>query len=149
VELMAAVPKIAPIDDATMVACGADWRTWVNEGLIDALVVHSVIWDPDKPLDSTRQLYRDVFRFVNGRCKVYFPVNAYPHLKLEMPRYQKALNLSQQDVAKTLALMAWEEGGAGICMECVDYGNYRESTRQALKELRDTTLRFIKKRELE
>lgn len=43
--------------------------------------------------------------------------------------------------------MAWEEGAAGIGMECVDYGNYQEPTRQVLDELHRTKLHFTKQSE--
>ncbi|MEW6360112.1 MAG: family 10 glycosylhydrolase [Planctomycetota bacterium] len=146
VQLIVAVPKVAPINEASMIEYAADWRTWVEEGLVDALMVHSVVWDAKDPLNSTRALYQEVLDFVNGRCKVYFPVNAYGHLKIEIPAYQKSLGKTQDEMARELAVMAWQAGADGIGMECVDFDNYREPTRKALKALHETKLRLAKRR---
>ena len=147
VEFMVAVPQIAPINDDSIILRGADWRTWVNEGLVDGIAAQTVVWDKEDPVGSTRKLYSEVIDFVDGRCKVYFPVKAYSFTKLGMPEYQKLLKKPQEEVAVMLATMAWEAGADGITMECVDYNNYREPTRKALKELRETKLRSAKKRE--
>ncbi|MBM4048299.1 MAG: hypothetical protein FJ279_24620, partial [Planctomycetes bacterium] len=144
-ELMVGLPNIAPIGDQTMVAQLADWRTWVKEGIVDTVVVNNVAWDPKDPMKSTRQLYREVLDFVAGRCRVLMPVMAYDHpYQRGMPGYQKATGRSQEDIAKELALMAWEEGASGVSLECVDYDNYRKPTRDVLKQLRETTCRFAK-----
>ncbi|MEA3403168.1 MAG: hypothetical protein U9R79_18140, partial [Armatimonadota bacterium] len=52
-----------------------------------------------------------------------------------MPAYQELTGLSRAEVARRLTLMAWEEGAAGISLECVDYNNYDAETRRTLREL--------------
>ena len=146
VELMAAVPLMAPINDESMIRTGSDWRTWVKEGLVDTLIAQTVVWDKEHPVESTRQRYREIVEFVDGRCKVYFPVKAYNFSKLGMGEYGTLLKKPQHEIAEMLATMAWEEGAHGITMECVDYNNYREPTRKTLKTLRETKLRSVRKR---
>ena len=44
--------------------------------------------------------------------------------------------------------MDWEEGGDGICMECVDHNNYAPATRDTLRRLLDGPCRWKRTRAL-
>jgi hypothetical protein len=135
IDLMVGIPEIAPLGDQTLASRAADWQAWLDEGIIDGLVINYVKWDPERPMASTRELCREVMAVVNGRCRVLWPVRAYDYSGYGMPSYQKATGLSQDGVAAQLMEMAWEEGASGVSLECVDYNNYRPETRQRMREL--------------
>lgn len=114
---------------------GVDWKRLVDEGVIDTLVVMSVQWNKSRPFESTREIYRSILDFCDGRCQVLFPVQAYNFTDCGIPAYQAASKQSAADVAEQLMRMAWEEGANGICMECVDYNNYQPETREKMRNL--------------
>ncbi len=134
-ELMVGIPGIAPLSDEPLLTRGADWQAWVDEGLVDAVVINYVKWDPQDPFGSMRKLSREVMDVVKGRCKVFWPVQAYDFSGFGMPSCQKATGLSQPEVAERLLRMAWEEGAHGISLECVDYNNYAAATRERMRAL--------------
>jgi len=148
VELLVGVAGIAPLKDAPgdgpMLYRAADWRAWVDMGIIDALVMHSIDWDPKRPFETYREYGLQVMDYVDGRCKVHWPVSAYSFRRKGLRHLMKLTKLSQAEVARRLMRIAWEEGGSGISMECVDYNNYRLDTRKAIAELARTTCRNIK-----
>ena len=84
--------------------------------------------------------------FVAGRCRVLFPVSAYNFASnaYGLGSYEKAMSKPQQGAAKDLVTWAWEAGGHGVSLECVDYNNYRKATREVMKQLTATTCRFTK-----
>ena len=127
-----------------MIERGVDWKRLVDEDIIDALVVMSVQWDKKRPFESTREIYRSILDFCDGRCQVLFPVQAYNFTKCGIPAYQKASNLNAADVAERLMRITWEEGADGICMECVDYNNYKPETRKRMCELLEGDCKFKK-----
>jgi len=135
IRLLVGLPAIAPINDRLLITHAADWQHWVADGFLDGLVINYVCWDAKRPFESTRDLCRQVMKTVGGRCPVYWPVRAYDFSGYGMPSYHKATGLPQDEVAARLMKMAWEEGAAGISLECVDYGNYSQATRRALKAL--------------
>lgn len=135
VELAVGVADIAPLSDRCLVAYGCDWRSLVDQGVIDLLVINSVNWEAKAPLESTRALYREVLAAVGGRCKVFCPVQAYDFSHRGLPSYVKTTGLPQEEIAAQLVRIAWEEGAAGVSLECVDYNNYSPATRKALHEL--------------
>jgi len=135
IELSVGIPGIAPLSDQSVVSLGADWPTWVQEGIIDTLVINFVQWDAQDPLGSTRALCRGVMQEVDGRCRVLWPVRAYDYSGYGIPSYQKATSLPPEQIAAQLMQMAWEEGAAGISLECVDYNNYGPETRKAMQDL--------------
>ncbi len=143
IDLMVGVQDIAPIDEEVALRRGIDWTAWVDEGIIDTLVVINVRWDAGDPFGSTRTLYREVLDRVSGRCRVLLPVQAYDFSHLGMPSYQKATELGQDEVAGRLMRMAWEEGADGVSLECVDYNNYSEATRAALRALAEGECRWV------
>ncbi len=143
IDLMVGVQDIAPIDEEVALRRGIDWTAWVDEEIIDTLVVINVRWDGEDPFGSTRRLYREVLDRVSGRCRVLLPVQAYDFSHLGMPSYQKATELGQDEVAKRLMRMAWEEGADGVSLECVDYNNYSAATRVALKALAEGECRWV------
>ncbi|MBP7638030.1 MAG: hypothetical protein KBA18_09160 [Kiritimatiellae bacterium] len=51
-------------------------------------------------------------------------------------------------MAGELVKLAWEEGGDGICMECVDHNNYAPATRDTLRRLLDGPCRWKRTRAL-
>ncbi|MCX6994208.1 MAG: hypothetical protein NT011_13845 [Kiritimatiellaeota bacterium] len=145
VELSAAIPCIAPFNDRALVEYGVDWRALVDEGLIDTLIIQSMTWDKQRPLESTRELGRSVMQAVNGRCRVLWPVMDYPFTGTGLGKYMDATGKTQHELAAELMQMAWEEGADGITLECVDYGNYTDATLRAMKALRETKCTFVRK----
>ena len=146
IELAVGIPWIAPDPDKPLRMRAADWRAWVREGLIDVLVINFVEWDTRDALGSTRRLYRQVLDFVDGRCKVWCPVQQYNFSRYGLPAYEKATRQSNASLAAALMRMAWEEGAAGVSLECVDYNNYKPATRAALRKLRQTECRTVRPR---
>ncbi len=142
IELLVGIPGIAPLGDQALVAYGADWRRWVEKGIVDGVVINYVEWDPKDPFESTRRLGREVRDAVQGRCPVYWPVRAYDYGGFGMPSYQKATELGQDEVAARLMEMAWEEGAAGVSLECVDYNNYAPTTRERMREATEGKCRW-------
>lgn len=128
--------------DATLLSSGVDWRRLVREGVVDALVVMNVSWDRARPFESTREIYRSVRGFCEGRCQVLFPVTLYDFEKHGIPSFQRATGQSAERVAGQLLLIAWEEGADGVSMECVDYGNYSPAVCAELRRLLDGPCRF-------
>jgi len=123
-----------------------DWWKLVEEGIVDGIVVNSVPWDSKHSFESTRALYRRILSRVNGRCRVYFPVRAYDYAGRGMPSYARATALKQHRIAEKLVRSAWEEGGDGISLECVDFDNYQHETRRVLRKLLQETCRFRRSR---
>ena len=148
VELLVGVAGIAPVRDAPgdspMLYRAADWRAWVDMGIIDTLVMHSIDWDPKRPFETYREYGRQIMDYVDGRCKVHWPISAYSFRRKGLRHLTQLTKLPQVKVARRLMTIAWEEGGAGVSMECVDYNNYRLDTRNAIAELARTTCRTIK-----
>jgi hypothetical protein len=103
-----------------------------------------VRWDKKAPFASTRRLYEEVLRAVAGRGGVFFPVRAYNYGGCGMPAYMEATGLSQAEVAAKLIRIAWECGGAGISLECVDHDNYKPETRKAMRTLLRGPYRYRK-----
>lgn len=135
VELAVGIPEIAPISDEPLIRCGADWRQWVAEGLIDTLVINYVRWNEKAPLESTAAAYRDVLREVAGRCRVWCPVQEYNFTKLGLPAYAAATGKKAPELTELLTRMAHQEGAAGISLECVDFNNYSPEMRAALRRV--------------
>ncbi len=136
VELMVGVPAVSMVEpDYALLHRGADWRAWIDEGLIDTLVVNFFTWDADRPFESTRELGRELLDFVDGRCRVLWPVRAYDYGGYGMPSYSQATGLPQDEIAVRLMQMAAEEGADGVSLECVDYRNYSDTTRPRMKAL--------------
>lgn len=146
IELAVGLPEIAPGGDEPLARCAADWRSWVEEGLIDTLVINYVTWDKEAPLESTRAAYREVLDAVDGRCRVWCPVQQYNYSRFGLPAYEQATGKSNAELAEALARIAHEEGAGGISLECVDYNNYRSATREALRKLAKGECRFVEKR---
>jgi hypothetical protein len=144
VELVVGIPGIAPHSDTPMLERAADWRRWVDEGLIDTLVIGDVNWDPNDPLESTRQAYREVLDFVRGRCRVWCPVQQYNFTHHGLPAYAQATGKPADVVAEQLTRIAHQEGAHGISLECVDYDNYVPATRAALRKLTTGACRWVK-----
>ena len=144
--IMVGIPYAAPLGDKHKTRSGIDWQRLVTEGLMDTLVVNSVMWDTDRPEGSTRELYKEVLAFVNRRCRVLFPVSAYNFASnaYGLGSYEKAMGRPQQEAARDLVTWAWDAGGHGVSLECVDYNNYRKATRDVMKRLTDTTCRFTR-----
>lgn len=144
IELMVGIPYISAESDWPVRARAADWQTWIDEGLIDALVINFMPWDEKRAFESTREIGREIMRIVDGRCRVLWPVRAYDYGGYGMPSYAETTGLSQAEIAEQLVVMAWEEGADGISLECVDYGNYREATRRRISELAAGRCRWVR-----
>jgi Tol biopolymer transport system component len=148
VELLVGVAGIAPVGDyaktGPLLYRAADWRAWVDMGLIDTLVMHSIDWDPKRPLETYRSYGREIMDYVDGRCKVQWPLSRYSFRKKGYPHVAKLLKISPAEAATRMMTIAWEEGAAGISMECVDYNNYDANTRKAIKALAETTCKYRK-----
>jgi hypothetical protein len=135
VELAVGIPAIAPPGDESLIRCGADWRRWVQEGIVDTLVINYVTWDKQAPLESTQAAYRAVFEAVGGRCRVWCPVQQYDFTHLGLPAYVKATGKTAAEVTESLVRLAHREGAAGVSLECVDYNNYAPEVRKAIQRL--------------
>jgi hypothetical protein len=135
VELAVGIPEIAPASDEPMIRAAADWRRWVDEGLIDTLVINFVKWDKSRPLESTEAAYREVLKAVAGRCRVWCPVEQYNFTGQGLPGYQQATGKTAAEVAEALTRLAHRLGAQGISLECVDFDNYAPATREALRRL--------------
>jgi len=146
VELAVGIPAIAPLSDQAILTQAADWRRWIDEGLIDTLVINFVKWDRKRPLESTRALYRDVVRVAAGRCRVLCPVQQYNYSTYGLPAYEEATGKPNAELAQALTRIAWEEGAHGISLECVDHNNYRPATRAALRTLTTGPCRSVRPR---
>ncbi len=145
VRLMVGVSEVGPLDDApdaTLLSRGLDWRRLVNEGVVDTVVVMSVNWDKARPFESTREIYRSVIGFCAGKSQVLCPVQMYDFTKRGIPSYQAATKQGAPEIAGRLLQTAWEEGADGVCMECVDYGNYTPAVCAELRRLLDGPCRL-------
>ena len=86
----------------------------------------SISADENDPFGSTERIFHHVMQYVNGRCKVYFPVRAYNFSKSQ-PSYEqlaKWAGIKPPEAIRRLMDIAVRCGAAGIVMECVDPGNY-------------------------
>jgi len=95
VRLMAGIPEACLVSDkpdVTLLTRGVDWQRLVREGVIDTLVVMSVRWDPERPFESTREIYRSILNVCAGRCEVLFPVSMYDFTARGFPRIRKRRN---------------------------------------------------------
>lgn len=124
-----------PGEDGCMAVYGIDWRACVDAGDVDGLIVMDPWWDTKRPLESTREIYTRIRRRCGDKCRVYFPVSAYNGKGKGIPSYRKATGKSFEEVAEMLTRLAFETGGDGITLECVDYNNYPSATRTMLREL--------------
>ena len=146
IELAVGIPEIATGGDEPLARCAADWRSWIEEGLIDTLVINYVTWDKESPLESTRAAYREVLDAVDGRCHVWCPIQQYNYSKFGLPAYEQATGKSNAELAEVLLRIAHEEGAGGISLECVDYNNYRPATREVLRTLAEGECCFVRTR---
>ena len=134
------LPGGAP--DATLLTRGVDWRRLVDERVVDAVVVMSVNWERGRPWESTRDIYRGVRGFCEGKCQILFPVQMYDFTKRGIPSYAAATGLPAHEVAGRLLRLAWEERADGICMECVDFNNYPPAACAEMRRLLDGPCRL-------
>lgn len=149
VDLMVGVFGVTADGTAPLIQRGADWHTWVDEGIIDTLVINGAPWDAKDPFESTRTICRAIMDRVDGKCRVLWPVRSYDYGGYGMPSYAKATGLKQHEIAEKLMRMAWEEGAAGISLECVDYNNYNAETRKVMRELAEGDCRFVREARVE
>ena len=110
--------------DEALMTRGIDWKRFVNEGLIDGLVVMAVNWDRKDPFGSTRAKYREIMDICQGKCQVFFAVQAYNFTHKGIPEYVKATNLPPREIASRLLDITREAQADGVVLECVDYRNY-------------------------
>ena len=122
-------------EDGCMVFCGIDWRACVDAGDVDGLIVMEPWWDDKRPFESTREIYKRILRRCGKKCRVYFPVSAYDSYGKGIPSYRNVTGKSFEEIAEILTRLAFEVGGDGITLECVDYNNYPPATRKMLREL--------------
>jgi hypothetical protein len=147
VRLMVGVSEVGMFGaepDSTLLTRGVNWRRLVDERVIDALVVMSVNWEKGRPLESTREIYRSVHAACKGTCEVLFPVQMYDFTKRGIPSYAAAMRLPAHEVTGQLLRLAWEEGADGVCMECVDYGNYTPAACAEMRRLLEGPCRLKK-----
>ena len=113
---------------------GIDWKRLAGEGIIDGVVIMGFDPDPQRPLESTRELYRSVAKDKGG-CQLFCPVSEYcQSRKRGIADYAKMLGVSNGEATKILLDLAREVNADGILMECVDYGNYTDEMRKALND---------------
>ncbi|MCR5750676.1 MAG: hypothetical protein K6G91_01815 [Kiritimatiellae bacterium] len=112
---------------------GLAWRHLAKEGVLDAIFVMSVKYDPKDPFGSTERIYRNVMAN-RGKAEVYFPLAAYNFEKCSYHEYAKLAGVSKAEAAKRLVKMARDVGARGVVLECVDYGNYSPEICAAIAE---------------
>ena len=137
IPLLVGIDSVCGTDtDRTTTALGVDWRRYVNEGIVDGVVVASIAVDPADALGSMERYFRKVMEFVDGRCKVYFPIMSYNFSK-QRPGYAQISKWAGVSVAEGLRLqleIAVRCGAAGIVMECVDPDNYPERDQKVIRD---------------
>ncbi|MBR6074382.1 MAG: hypothetical protein IKP87_03680, partial [Victivallales bacterium] len=110
--------------DEALMTRGIDWKRFVNEGLIDGLVVMAVNWDRKDPFGSTHAKYREIMEICHGKCQVFFPVQAYNFTHKGIQEYHEATQLSAREIAQKLLDITRDVQADGVVLECVDYRNY-------------------------
>ena len=100
------------------------WNSFVNEGLIDGLVVMAVNWKRQDPFGSTLAKYREIMDFCQGKCQVFFAVQGYNFTHKGVQEYVEATKLPAREVAQKLLDITREVQADGVVLECVDYRNY-------------------------
>lgn len=116
-------------------ARGVDWRELAADGTLDGLVLMNIptpIVRGTNVWEDTAAAYREVMAS-KGRCKVYFPITRYNSSGAGIPGYVKATGLTDAEVCKRLMDIAYEVGGDGIVMECVDYQNYSDALCEVIR----------------
>ena len=113
-----------PNYDELLITRGIDWKRFVNEGLIDGLVVMAVNWNRQDPFGSTLAKYREIMDFCQGKCQVFFPVQGYNFTHKGVQEYVEATKLPAREVAQKLLDITREVQADGVVLECVDYRNY-------------------------
>ena len=78
----------------------------IDMGIIDTLVMHSIDWDPKRPFETYREYGRQVMDYVDGRCKVHWPVSAYSFRRKGLLHLMKLKKLSQVEVARRFMRIA-------------------------------------------
>lgn len=114
---------------------GVDWRELAADGTLDGIVLMNVPTDIVRSTNiwaDTAAAYREVIGS-KGRCKVYFPLTMYNYTGAGIPGYMKATGLTDAEVGKRLLDIAYEAGGDGVVMECVDYRNYSDALCEAIR----------------
>jgi uncharacterized lipoprotein YddW (UPF0748 family) len=146
VELIFGIPDIRPDAEPPQIAAAfGDWKTLVDDGIADTLVINYVAWDRQRPWESTEEICNAVMRPVHGRCRVLWPVRAYNFGGYGIPDYMAATGLPQPECAARLTRMAWENGADGISLECVDHKNYSDETVAAMRSLLEGECREVRK----
>ena len=113
-----------PDYDDPLITRGIDWKRFVNEGLIDGLVVMAVNWNRKDPFGSTQAKYREIMDFCRGKCQVFFPVQAYNFTHKGLHEYQEITKLTNREIAQKLLDITRDVQADGVVLECVDYRNY-------------------------
>ena len=135
VEFIVGVPCVDDKDDSALRIRynGFAWRHLAKEGVLDAVYVMNIAYDPKDPFGSTERIYRDVMANC-GKAKVYFPLASYNFAKCGIGEYAKLTEISVAEATKRLMLMARKIGARGVVLECVDYGNYSSAICAAIAE---------------
>ncbi len=130
--------RITDQPDWNYAGCGFDWRKVVDDGLVDGLAVVSISADKKDPFGSTERIFRHVMKYVNGRCKVYFPLRAY-NFSDSAPSYgqlAKWAGVSREEAVRRMLDIASRCGAAGVVMECVDFGNYPKADCEVIRDFK-------------
>ena len=108
-----------------------DWSKLARDGVIDYVVVMGVDFDKADIWGSTERIYRSTLARA-GKAKVYFPLAAYTYQRCCLKTYAKVTRCSDAEAAARLAGLARKVGGAGVVLECLDYGNYSAEVMKAI-----------------
>lgn len=112
------------------------WKRLAAEKVFDALVCNSVTLTEKNAgaYDETRRIYEHVLANAAG-LPVYFPVMQYNFYENRpgLPRYAKWTGDNEDVAARKLLQLAYDVGGAGVVLECVDYNNYKPETRAVIR----------------
>jgi len=121
--------------DRTYETFGIEWKKLAAEGTVDGLFLQSAVLSEGADVwAELEKTYRYVYEN-RGQAKVYFPVMQYSWLGHNgYPWYAKQCGISELEAVKKLLALAEKCGGAGIFMECVDWYNYKDEIRKAIRE---------------
>lgn len=138
-ELWVGIPALDVNDRSSREVLGADWKTWIDEGVVDVLAANTIQWDKRQPFESTEKKAKALLDYIDGRVPLLLPIMQYHYRPYGLPNYSHYAKVSEAEAAKRLMLMANDIGAAGVHLEVVDYGNYKQTTRKVIRELGDRT----------
>lgn len=110
-----------------------DWKRYAREGIVDVIVLESLMPDWKRPIESAREICLQV-KGDAGPAKFFCPVMEYMFQQCGIARYAESLGVSKEEATARLMALAKEVGADGVILECVDYKNYSPGMMKAIRE---------------